>query len=209
MAWEPTYATAEELKAYLRIEHDNDDVDLAMAVEAASRSVDLVCGRQFGNVNETRYFTPTWDGQRALWVASIDDLTMANDEDIPEVQFDSNGDETYDTTLDPEHYRWKPTNAPQKGRPWTSIEFRRESNVWGLPGEDEQIAITGTWGWSVVPETVKQATLIQGNRFMQRKDSPYGVAGTGNDGGVLRLQSRVDPDVKQMLRTYYRWWGAH
>jgi hypothetical protein len=41
-----------------------------------------------------------------------------------------------------------------------------------------------------------------------RRDSPYGVAGTGGDGNPLRLMAKVDPDVEVALRPYRRTWGV-
>jgi hypothetical protein len=61
MAWAPDYITAEQLAAYLRITDDDDDVELAIAVGAASRAIDNHTNRQFGKVDaaEQRLYTST------------------------------------------------------------------------------------------------------------------------------------------------------
>jgi hypothetical protein len=55
-----------------------------------------------------------------------------------------------------------------------------------------------------VPSAVKLATRLQASRFMARRDSPYGVAGSPDAGSEIRLLSRVDPDVAVALRGFSR-----
>jgi len=64
------------------------------------------------------------------------------------------------------------------------------------------------WGWSAVPVPVKEATYLQASRFHSRRDSPYGIAGSPDQGSELRLLSRVDPDVAVSLSDFVRWWAA-
>ena len=47
----------------------------------------------------------------------------------------------------------------------------------------------------------KLATLIQAARLFKRKESPEGVLG-GNDFGIVRVGTRVDPDVEMLLAPY-------
>ena len=48
-----------------------------------------------------------------------------------------------------------------------------------------------------------QAAIIQASRIFARLSSPLGVAGFG-DIGVMRVQSKVDPDVEVLLQPYRR-----
>ena len=48
MAWAPAYATATELKAFVRIDDSFDDAEIGLALEGASRVIDKATDRQFG-----------------------------------------------------------------------------------------------------------------------------------------------------------------
>lgn len=59
-----------------------------------------------------------------------------------------------------------------------------------------------------IPAGVTQACLLQASRFFARRYSPFGIAGSPENGSELRLLSRVDPDVAVVLAPYRVWWGA-
>lgn len=56
----------------------------------------------------------------------------------------------------------------------------------------------------VVPDNLREATLLQTSRLFRRRLSPEGVAGFGEFGAV-RVQ-RLDPDIEMMI-TPNRSWG--
>lgn len=187
MPWAPDYATAVELAEYLRIEDTADDVQLSLALSAASRAVDETCNRQFGSVaSSARSYVPWWNSRRRLWVVDIDDMP-----DEP-TSFTVDGAEVTPIL-------W-PVNAAAEGRPYTSAGFAARPSSESAAVVD----VTASWGWSDVPETIKAATLIQASRFNFRRDSPAGVAGSPDQGAEVRLLARVDPDVAVMLRPYVR-----
>lgn len=190
MAWAPDYATSSDLKSYARIPDTEDDAQVALAVAAASRAVDQATGRQFGVVAEAeeRFYEPVYDRRRGCWVVTIDDLMSTEDMTV-------NG-AAYDAGL----HRLEPRNAPAKGRPWTELVI--------TSGGSAEVAITALWGWTAVPDAIEQATLLQANRFLSRRNSPYGVAGSPDQGSEVRLAARVDPDVKVSLGPYIRWWPS-
>jgi uncharacterized phiE125 gp8 family phage protein len=195
VTWAPDYATAAELRAYLRISDSVDDTQLGYAITAASRAIDRHTRRQFGSVTaEERVYTPVYDRHRRRWVVEIDDLMTA----ASSVEVDGTVLVTY--TLEPR-------NAAAKSRPWTHLVVDKDSTV--VPcGDEYEVAVTAAWGWTSVPTPVKQACLLQAARFHARRDSPYGVAGSPDLGSELRLLSKVDADVAVTLRPYLRWWAA-
>ena len=197
MVWAPDYVTSSELKAYLRITDTVDDAQLAVAISAASRAVDRFAGRQFGVVDqaEERFFTARWDRRRCRWTLDVDDLMTAP----VSVEVEGGTITAYDL---------EPVNAASKGQPWTSLAVKPGSAV--TPTEETNgVAVTALWGWSAVPVAVKQATLLQASRFHARRDSPYGIAGSPDEGSETRLLAAVDPDVKVSLDAYRRrWWSA-
>jgi len=195
MTWAPDYATTAELKAYLRIDSGDtvDDVQLPLAVTAASRAVDLTTHRQFGQVAaaESRLYTPRLDCSRDRWVIQLDDL------------MDVTGFTLTITAGAITLYTLEPLNAPQRGRPYTRVVVSKDSLI-KPKGEIGEVAAVGKWGWAAVPTTIKEATLVQGSRFNKRRDAPFGVAGSPELGSELRLLAKVDPDVAVMLASYTR-----
>lgn len=204
MAWAPDYISSTELKSYLHIDDTNDDTEIALAITASSRAVDLCCSqgniaRQFGVVTaEERFYTPRWDRRRNRWVIEIDDLMSTVGFD-PQLQ-DSDGNDVGAIN----DYILEPRNAAAKGRPWTLLVVKPTS-TYTPTGIEYEAAFTAPWGWSTVPSPVKQATRLQASRFFARRNSPYGVAGSPDDGSEMRLLSKVDPDVSVMLGSFKRW----
>lgn len=192
MAWAPDYITAEELVDYVRGAADVDLDQAADVVAAASRAVDGTCGRQFGQTAapETRRFESRWDQHFGVYVMQVDDLQNLTGLAVLTA---SGLDVTASTAL-------MPSNALLKGKPYEELR---------VPGRGTY-DVTATWGWNAVPAAVRQATKLQASRFVARRDSPYGVAGSPSDGTELRLQAKVDPDVEVILRRgkYVRTWWA-
>lgn len=200
MAWAPSYVSADELAAYMRINDDVDAVQLAVAASAASRAVDRCCGRQFGQVAsvEARVYEARFDRHRPrpAWVIDIDDLATTTG-----LVVSVGGTAVTDYTLEPR-------NAVAKGKVWTLLVFGPDAEAVPAASAGLEVDATGLWGWPAVPDAVTQASYLQGSRFMARRDSPYGVAGSPADGSETRLLAAVDPDVRVSLGDYVRRWGA-
>lgn len=191
MTWAPDYITVEELADYLRIADDDDDTELAVAIGGASRSIDTHCNRQFGKVAapEERRYPVYLRGDR--WVAEIDDLMSTTGLTIASDSGAVTG------------YELEPSNAAQRGRPWTRLVLT--SAATNQPTTDEPwLDITAPWGWSAVPSSVALACRLQASRLHARRDSPYGIAGSPDAGSELRLLARLDPDVAVSLRAFRR-----
>jgi hypothetical protein len=204
MAWQPDYCEVEDLREFARISHSNDDVRLGLAIAASSRAVDRAAGRgrtpgrQFGvlTVAAARYYTARYDARSARWGVEIDDLMTTTD---LVVAVDSDGDETYGTTVT--DYSLTPRNAAADGEPWTGLTFGSDVTV---PTGNSAVRVTALWGWSAVPPAIEQATLLQASRLLIRRDSPYGVAGSPEAGTEIRLLARLDPDVEVAVAPYRR-----
>lgn len=204
MSWAPDYCTSAELKSYTRIDDNVDDAQIALAVSAASRAVDQYTNRQFGLVAapEARYYTAFYHRVLCRWVVDIDDLMTVTG---LEVNADRQDDGTYEDAID--EYALRPVNAAPTGMPWTRIVVHPTST--NLPsGRDAAVEVTARFGWTDVPVPVKQATLIQANRILERRNSPYGIAGSPDTGSELRLLAKVDADVAVILGPHVRQWGA-
>ena len=195
MAWKPDYVTTAGLKSYLRITDAADDTQVALAATTASRAIDQATGRQFGRLDaaEEWLYTPVWDRWLSRWVVSVDDLG-----DTTTVTVTVDGTAVTD-------YTWTPRQATAKGMVYTGLVLG--SSV-ACTGDRDCVGIDTRWGWSAVPSAVEQATLLQGSRIMVRRSSPYGIAGSPDQGSEMRLLATVDPDVRVALGPYVRRWGA-
>lgn len=211
MAWEPDYVTREELKDYVTshgagVSDTEDNAWLDLAVTAASRAIDRECSkhrfRQFGLLAtvETRYFTAQWRDESARWVIEIDDLMTSVGLVIA---IDVDQDDDYEITLGTSDYVLRPRSAASLLRPWTQLAISRSSSAQPMTWP-EAVAVTAKWGWTTVPSTIKQATMILGSRFFQRKDSPFGVKGSPDSDSEEKQIFEADPDVCNMLRSYVR-----
>jgi hypothetical protein len=199
VSWQPDYCTRTELESYLRITDGLDEPQFDMAIAAASRAVDNTCRRQFGQADSltARIYTACVD-YRGRWVVDIDDLM---DTTGMTVAADTAGDGGFATTVT--GYSLGPRNAAANGEPFTEVISKT-----ALPVSADSVRVTAKWGWTEVPPTVKQATLLQASRILARRESPYGITGSPESGGETRLMSVVDPTVAEVLRPFTRRWWA-
>lgn len=193
MAISNGYATLAEVKAALRITDTIDDSLLEMAVESASRLIDAYCARSFYNAGTAvRYFAATND-----YLTNIDDAIA-----ITQVASDSSADGVFDIIWQADDYQLEPLNGRVDGLEWPYNAIRAVGDytfpVWNSEG---LVKVTGTWGFSAIPMAVRQATIIQSSRIFKRLDSPLGVL-SSPDLGFIRVGSRLDPDVAQLVDGY-------
>jgi hypothetical protein len=188
------YASLAEVKAALRITDSIDDSLLETAIESASRLVDGFAGRNFyPNGTATRYFTPD-----DMILCEIDDLITLT---TLEVSADLDG--VFDQTWNSTDYQLEPLNGRADGLTgWPRTRIRAVGDyVFAQNVGEASVKVTGTWGWSAVPTAVKQATVIQASRIFKRLDSPLGVL-SAPDLGYIRVGTRLDPDVQQLVEPY-------
>lgn len=186
------YATLADVKAALKITDNMDDSLLEIAVESASREIDGYTGRYFYNGGTaTRNYAAT-----DSWVTFVDDL-----QSISELSTTDEVGNAY-TVWTTNDFQLEPLNGLANGltQPYTSI---RAVNQYVFPflADRALVKVTGVWGWASVPIAVKQATILLAARIFKRNDSPLGVAGFG-DMGVVRVGSRLDPDVQHLVDPY-------
>jgi hypothetical protein len=187
------YATLAEVKAALRITDTIDDSLLEMAIESASRLVDAYCARSFYNAGTaSRYFVADTD-----WLTYIDDAVT-----ITEVATDTSADGTYDVIWQADDYQLEPLNGRVDGLVWPYNAIRAIGDyTYPIWGGEALVKVTATWGFSAIPTAIKQATIIQSSRIFKRLDSPLGVL-SSPDLGFIRVGSRLDPDVSQLVDSY-------
>jgi hypothetical protein len=186
------YATLAEVKAALRLNDTIDDSLLEMAIESASRLVDGYSGRYFYNAGTA---TKNFAAQDNYIVVTEDLQSVSSLQDTNEIGG------SY-TTWDANEYQLEPLNGKADGiaMPYTQIRAVG-GNFFNLNVGDALVRITGVWGWAAIPIAIKQATIIQASRIFKRLDSPLGVL-SSPDLGFIRVGSRLDPDVAQLVDPY-------
>lgn len=168
-----------------------DSAEIDNVIEAVSRAVDDYCGRFFYSTAGTVVFTandymflPIGD-----WVS------------VTTVKTDENNSGTVTKTLSANtDYRLQ-QNTTFQGWPYTAIQIASFGSNTLPVGVTQGVEVVGTRGWSAVPEPIRAAALIQSVRVHARRATPFGVAGSP-EGGIVRLLSRLDPDVELMVRPY-------
>ena len=197
MALTNAYATLAEVKAALRINDTIDDALLEMAIESASRLVDGYAGRYFYNAGSA---TKNFAAQDSYVVITEDLQSVSKVETAISVGGDY-------VTWGANDYQLEPLNGMADGlaTPYTNIRAvgSYAFPTFGYPALDGQalVRITGVWGWASIPTAIKQATILQSSRIYKRLDSPLGVL-SSPDLGFIRVGSRLDPDVAQLVDSY-------
>lgn len=185
MAWAPDYLTAEEAAAFVRTTEPSELAQIGTWVTAASRAIDARCNRQFGRLEEPAVFTydgqPVYSPAARLWFLEIDDVQDTTDLTVGGKVLADSGAALW------------PRNAVLKGGAYTALAWTSVA-TWTGP-----LDVSARWGWTAVPTQVTAAVGLQVSRFVARRDSPFGIAGSSADGAQVRLLARLDPDVSVSL----------
>lgn len=199
MAHESDYLTQAELKATLELTGETfADADIDLAIGAASRAVDDIANRRFfadADANQIRHYSPC-----SKSFLLIDDLVT-----LTSLKIDTSGDLLFDTTLtENDDFVLEPLNAPDEDRPWRAVRMHPNSSE-HLPSFPRGVELTGKFGWSAVPNRVKQATSIIASQMLRRsREAPFGVVAFGVEGGAAMRVATMDPQVKLLLKDFIR-----
>lgn len=196
MALGDPYVTAEELKEYAKVGDSVDDILIGQVVNAVSRSIERNLGRQFndaGSATARTFYPARYDCVR------VDDFSTTTG---LVVKSDTANDGTFGTTISSSYYTAWPLDGivdGQTGHPFREV-LLHNGQRFVTYGQRPTVQVTARWGWTAVPADIKQATYIQAARVLSRRESVHGVLGAGDF--VVRVDSRLDPDVAEMIRHY-------
>lgn len=195
------YCSLATLKASLGITDTNDDDALTTAIQAASRAIDQYTGTHFYTITEARTFQPV--SAYDVWVDRFTSTTG--------LVVKTGSDGTYPTTVDSTAVLPWPFSAPSRGGAYCRLQVPTgalpfstyNTNLYGATPVSmwPTVQVTASWGWHYVPADVAEACRIKAARIFRRKDTPEGVAGSG-DFGVVRVSRYEDPDVVLLLGPY-------
>ena len=198
------YTTLDVVKRRLSITDTGRDTDLHTAITAASRRIDRICSRSFGNSTGDRYLRTSdvagespyltgrplrrvrYTGERSILIGDTTSaaVTVAYaDSPVP--------DEWLDWPTDQK--MWLEPLNPKVGWP---RQYLKTNYHW--PGE--YLRITADWGWATVPSEVQLAASMLAARLHRRVDSPLGV--TGSDEFGTMYVRKIDPDIQALLGEY-------
>jgi hypothetical protein len=190
-----SYATLAEFKAAVGITDSTDDTALQNVLDATDTLIDLYCDRKtgFGTASETRYYTAE-DYEYVL----TDDLVS-----VTTLQTDDDANGTYETTwTSGTDYVLAPRNAALDGFPYTEIDT---SVTWprNFPKDVYLgVKVVGVFGFPAVPAAVKQAEIIQAGAVWNSRTAPFGVIGSADLGGILRMSRALHPEAALILEPY-------
>jgi hypothetical protein len=192
-----SYASLAQFKAAVGIGTADtaDDTALQNVLDATDTLIDLYCDRKtgFGTATETRYYTA-----EAYQYVLTDDLVS-----ITTLQTDDDANGTYETTwTSGTDYVLAPRNAALDGFPYTEIDT---SVTWprNFPKDVYLgVKVLGVFGFPSVPAAVVQAEIIQAGAVWNSRTAPFGVIGSADLGGILRMSRALHPEAALILEPY-------
>ena len=199
------YATLNEFKAYLFPSSNYgtaEDPQMEAAIESASRIIDAHTNRRFfldSTVSARVYYADT------PIRCTVDDFSTITGLII---KTDTGDNGTYDQTWTSDEYILEPVNGEiggVSGQPYNTI-VATIPKMFPTTGRRPRIQVTAKWGWAAVPDTVRQACLIQAARLFRRAQTPEGFA-AGESFGAIRVSTKLDPDVQMLLAPFRRQGG--
>lgn len=191
------YASVEELRHHLGdARHRNLSQDeLRKALAVSSRSIDNWTGRRFWRDSQptTRRYRPTERAfLRVMDIATTDDLV---------VSIDTTGTGAYAQSLViGSDFELGPDNPDADGfGAYSWNELHSIGNYdFPLSVRRPTVRVTAYHGWSAIPDSVREATIIKATSLFKRGDAPFGLAGSP-EFGLVRLSRFEDPDVVRLL----------
>jgi hypothetical protein len=192
-----SYATLAEFKAAIGIQDNTDDQALQSVLDATDDLINNYCDLPTGfsvSASQTRYYTAT----DPFYINTDDIVTVTT------LQTDNDGDGTYETTWTANtDYILAPKNAALDGRPYTEIDTAILVTK-TFPLTYLAVKVVGTFGYPSVPSAVKQAALIQAGAVWSSRTAPFGVIGSQDLGGIMRMSRALHPEAQVLLEPYRR-----
>lgn len=199
------YATLNDFKAYLFPSANYgtaEDATMEAAIESASRIIDAHTNRRF--YSDTTVSARVYYANTSIR-CTVDDFSTTTGLII---KTDTGDNGTYDQTWAATEYILEPINAEiggVSGQPYNTI-VATIPKMFPVTGRRPRIQVTAKWGWASVPDTVRQACLIQAARLFRRAQTPEGFA-AGESFGAIRVSTKLDPDVQMLLAPFRRQGG--
>jgi hypothetical protein len=190
-----SYATLAQFKAAVGITDSTDDTALQNVLDATDTLIDLYCDRKtgFGTATETRYYSAD-----AYDYVLTDDLVS-----VTTLTTDDLADGTYSTTWTAgTDFQLTPKNYALDGLPYTGISRSAKWTKNFPKAVFLGVKVVGVFGFPAVPAAVTQAEIIQANAVFSSRTAAFGVIGSADLGGILRMSRALHPEAALLLEPY-------
>lgn len=164
------YCDIDEVKAAIRITHDEADSLIDTAISAASRRIDQYCEDQFWSAATPSARLFRAESPYVLHVGSFATTTGLV------VELDNDDDGAFETVVPTSSYQAAPL-APAAGYPYRRLEFFGGTRLPVSCSRRGRVQVTARWGWSVAPPQVRQACLLMALDHYRGKNFTNGVVG--------------------------------
>lgn len=189
------YATLSDLRSYIGVTDQVDDVQLQIALNATESMIDAYCGRSFSPAGTAATARVYASHLHAL--VFVDDCTA-----VTLVETDPSGDGSWtDTWAASGDWQAEPLNGVSEGLSVPYTQLRAVGDYLFPVSAKACVRVTARWGWGQTPNVIEQAVLLQAARLSKRRDSVTGVMG-GPETGLIRVGRAIDADVAQLLAPY-------
>jgi len=192
-----SYASLAQFKAAVQITDSTDDIALQNVLDATDTLIDLYCDRKtgFGTASETRYYSAD-----AYDYVLTDDLVS-----VTTLTTDDLADGTYSTTWTAgTDFQLTPKNYALDGWPYTGISRSAKWTKNFPKAVFLGVKVVGVFGFPAVPAAVTQAAIIQAGAVWNSRTAPFGVIGSADLGGILRMSRALHPEAALILEPYRR-----
>jgi len=187
------YITIEDVKDYMGITADADDVLLENAIDRAQTSIETYTGKVFEAATETRYY----DESAVYGLVLHLDRPLLTVTTLLEGDDDTTADKT---TISSSDYWLEPRND---GPPYFRIRLKVNATPSWTFTTDGYIEVEGTWGWSTTaPNDIVQACIRWAAYVYEQKDAPYTRTIANAAAGVIEVPESIPRDIRALLDPY-------
>jgi hypothetical protein len=194
------YSTRDQVKDYLRIDTavTDHDSDIDSVITSATREINNHCSRNFNRDAALAVATVRVFPVKFAAFARVHDFYTTTDLVI---KTDPSGTGVFSETWAASDYQLEPLNGIRDGNHgWPYFIIRAVgSRTFPVFGLRATLQVTSHFGWTAVPEDVKQAHLMLCAETFKMREAPLGVAGWSEFGAV---RVRDVPKVAKLLYPY-------
>jgi hypothetical protein len=179
----PRYVTIQELNAWWRSETTIDEATKLGALLAAEERVDKALGRRMAvaSGSTARRYAPTRCTD-LLWIHDCTGVTTVTESGTT-------------LTVDVD-YQLEPLNGLTvwgASVPYTAL--RRLDSKWYWDAGRYTVSVTAAWGWSAIPELVKEGCKVAAKAILQGRDVSLGVAAAVESGAITERDGKTWLDM--------------
>jgi len=187
-----------DVKTAMSVYDNTDDGRIELAINTASRMIEAACNR--------RFYADT-NASARTYVATTYGLVLTDDISTTSgliVKTDTGATGTFDQTWASTDYQLEPLNGIVDGQSWPYTQIRAiRSLTFPFDYGQALVQVTAKWGWSAVPDPIKQAGIIQTIAIFKAAEAPFGALGLAET-GILRIRTGLHPTVAGLIAPYRR-----